>query len=246
MHPTGQFTVDNVTIWYDSQAFDVFEANLFDPDWLMAQGILTGAATGRSEAHFLHFAGRDMVLRHYRRGGLLGRVNPDCYVRTPAAKGRAAQEFQLLSWMRGQGLNVPRPIAARQVTKGLCYRADIIMERIPKARTLADHILESGLPETVWHDVGRSIGRMHKLGVHHSDLNCRNILLDESHTVWLVDFDKCERRVAGDWAQQNLARLRRSLQKLQRQHNATNWGVEDWRALIGGYYKDIESGQGLL
>lgn len=235
MAAIGKQTVDGRIVWYDSGVFPRFEPRLFNPDWLRANGHLTGTSTGRNEAYFLTFGDLQLVLRHYYRGGLIGRLVKDRFLRQPVAQSRAMREFTLLDWMREQGLPVPRPIAAQFTPVGPWYRADLLMERLPGTRTLADLLQNTALAPDIWGRVGDAIGQLHRAGVFHSDLNCRNILLDQLHRVWLIDFDKCARRAPGKWSAENLARLHRSLTKEKTQHPALHWCDEDWTALLRGH-----------
>ena len=248
MAPTGASIIKNVlelrlegtVVWHDSTAIESMEPRLFEPDWLRAMGHLRGSSQGRGDAHYLHFAGRDMVLRAYQRGGLVGKFNNDRYFYARVRSSRAMREFTLLDRMRTQGLPVPRPLAARLRTAGLFYRADLITERIPGACPLAEVLLERALQEGRWTAIGAVIRQMHSLGVDHSDLNCRNILLDAAERAWLIDFDNCKGRPPGGWMQRNLARLHRSLQKESGKHPNLNWTLQDWAALLRGYMAETE------
>lgn len=222
-------------IWHDADLLPGFQSDLFDPRWLARTGRLTGTSTGRNTAWFLRHDGRDMVLRHYWRGGMVGRIVKDLYLREPVDRSRAMREFTLLGWMRDQGLPVPRPVAARFSPLGPWYRADLLMERIPDTRPLADILAQASLLVGDWMRIGAVIARFHKAGVHHSDLNCRNILLDGTGGIWLIDFDKCERRPQGRWAQDNLQRLERSLLKEKGKVPGLHWTDPDWGALLEGY-----------
>lgn len=229
-------SADGQVIWYDSTLLPELEPRLFDPDWLRETAALTGQSTGRNTAWFLHHGGRRMVLRHYWRGGMVGRFIKDRYLRVPVRQSRAMREFTLLRWMQDQGLPVPRAIAARFCAAGPWYRADLLMEKIADSRTLADHLAKAPLPAPDWQRIGAVIARMHRLGVHHSDLNCRNILLDGKNQVWLIDFDKCDRRPSGEWTQANLDRLHRSLAKEKGKVPSLCWGEAEWLGLLAGYH----------
>lgn len=220
-------------IRYDGSVLDLFEPRLFDVAWLRSEGLYHGSSSGRGEAHFLNFGGRAMVLRPYRRGGMIGRFNRDLYFRTGLEQSRAFQEFSLLQSMRIDGLAVPRPIAVRVSPQGLFYRAALLTERIPDARPMEEVLREASLPVDVWQRVGAAIRRMHDASVDHTDLNCRNILIDSDAQVWLIDFDKCQKRPSGAWAQANLDRLERSLKKWPGLH----WQPCDWEALCAEYAK---------
>lgn len=223
-------------IWHDAALLPQMEPGLFDPDWLSRTGLLTGTSTGRNTAWFLNHQGRDMVLRHFWRGGMVGRIVKDRYWRAPVDQTRAMREFTLLDWMHGQGLPVPRPIAARVRLGLLSYRADLLMERIPNTTTLAETLTKTALPAATWARIGAVIARMHALGVDHSDLNCRNILMDDAGETWLIDFDKCARRQPGAWAQANLDRLERSLRKEKTKQPALYFTDPDFAALQDGYH----------
>lgn len=240
MQTTLMAKIDGQVIWHDTRILPQVTVQLFDVDWHRQQGGVLGSAAGRGCAHFLRFEGRDLVLRPFRRGGLIGKINADLYLRVGATSSRAFQEYTLLGWMRDHGLAVPRPVAARYVPVGLCYRADLITETIPNSRPLADVLQDKELPRSTWSKMGAVVRQMHALGVHHSDLNCRNILIDADMQVWLIDFDKCRRRQKGGWQAQNLARLKRSLVKENTKQPKMAWSDADWSALLDGYGRTSE------
>lgn len=235
MRTRSELRQDGSVIWFDSDVLQPMEPRLFDPDWLQSNGHHRGTSLGRNQAHFFSFAGYEMVLRQFQRGGLVGRVNRDLYLQTGHEKSRSLREFELLYWMREQGLPVPRPIAAKVDDQGLFYRAAIITERIPEARPAEELLRETPLPQELWREIGAVIRRMHDLHVFHSDLNCRNILLTPDEKVWLIDFDKGERRDTGNWTRANLDRLKRSLTKQKAKPCGFNWQEEDWSQLLAGY-----------
>lgn len=226
---------DGQAILYDPRFLPQITPRIFDLQWLRHNGHLTGSAPGRGQAQFLRVMGHDLVLRPYRRGGMMGRINTQFYLRLGAGRSRAFREFRLLDWMQARGLSVPRPVAARYATLGPLYRADLITERIAGARPLADLLHDATLPGAIWGRIGHCIGQMHALGVDHTDLNCRNILLDAQQKVWLIDFDKCRRRKNGAWKDANLARFRRSLDKETSLHPQLHWSDADWSGLMYGY-----------
>lgn len=235
MGTTSELHVEGAVIWYDATIFSPMEPRIFEPDWLRDQGNFRGSSLGRSEAHFLHYSDRDMVLRHFQRGGIVGKFIRDRYITTRIRNSRAMREFTLLDWMNTQGMLVPRPLAARHCPSGPFYRADLITERIPDARPLAEILLERALPERNWFTIGAAIGRMHSLRVYHADLNCRNILLDAGERAWLIDFDKCGMRAPGRWMKRNLSRLQRSFEKERHLRPGLKWAAEDWASLLSGY-----------
>lgn len=233
--PWRDLRLNGTVIRFDTSILPTLESNLFEVDWLRSNQVWQGCTKGRSQAHLFHYAGRDMVLRHFHRGGLIGRVNRDLYLRVGAADSRALREFDLLAEMYADGLPVPAPVAARYAPMGPFYRADIITQRIPNARPLQEVLGERTLSLQLWRAVGAGIRNMHDHGVYHSDLNCRNILLDTSDRVWFIDFDKCEKRPPGAWVHANLERLQRSLRKTKTSSPSLHWRDSDWLDLLAGY-----------
>ena len=221
--------------WFDPAFFTAMQAEHFQGAWWQAQHAVIGSSTGRNTAYFVQHGPHKLVLRHYYRGGFVGKLLHDQFWLQPVSQSRAMQEFQLLSWMREQGLAVPKPVAAHYRRTGLIYRADLLIELIPDSKDLAAILLSRPITTSEWHAIGATIAQMHALGVYHSDLNCRNIMLDGNGKVWLIDFDKCQRRHPGDWMAQNLARLLRSFNKEQQKLAGFNWQAADWQALLAGY-----------
>ena len=227
--------LNGTVIRFDESVLTTLDPNIFEPDWLRSNQHWQGSTQGRSQAHFFHLAGVDMVLRHFHRGGLIGRVNRDLYLRVNAAKSRALKEFDLLAEMHAEGLPVPLPVAAQFVPKGAFYRADIITQRIPNARPIQDVLFDVALSPDLWNEVGKGVRRLHDHKVFHSDLNCRNIMIDSDDAIWFIDFDKCEKRDPGTWMQANLDRLQRSLRKTAAGSKDVDWCDKDWDALLAGY-----------
>ncbi|WP_258240732.1 lipid IV(A) 3-deoxy-D-manno-octulosonic acid transferase [Pseudidiomarina homiensis] len=229
------------TIWYRQDRFGEFSAAFFSADYWRQQGQIKGAATGRSTAWFIASQPTDMLLRHYYRGGLVGKLNKDRFKREPVAVSRAMAEFELLLKLSERGLPVPEPLAARYVkAPGWGYRADILVAVIPTAKDVFKLLGERHLREQEWNTLGQAIRLLHEHRVYHSDLNCHNLMLDEAGKAWIVDFDKCGFREPGDWAQANLARLLRSfnkeLGKAKEAKQDFHWQeARDWPLLLAGY-----------
>jgi 3-deoxy-D-manno-octulosonic acid kinase len=182
---------------------------LFDPVQYGARATPV-AVGGRQAAWFVSADFGNGVLRHYRRGGLVARINRRAYFWHGEARTRSFAEFRLLADMYAAGLPVPRPLAAAYWRRGLVYRAAILIERIEGVRTLA-HCLR----EPVAQAVAQAIAAMHRHGIWHADLNAFNILIDGAGAAWLIDFDRGSKGALTPARRQaNLLRLRRSLQKV--------------------------------
>lgn len=228
--------------WYDSEVFANSTELSFSAEYWQQQQAVIGQSRGRNIAWFIRHNKLALVLRHYYRGGLIGKLVTDKFSYQTVLASRAMQEFNLLRYMRRCSLPVPRPLAAQYVRSGLSYRADIMLELITGSRDLAT-LLAAGTSLTAaqWQQLGAVIARFHQHGVYHSDLNCHNILLDSNGGFWLIDFDKCALRQTGDWQQANLARLLRSLQKEQGLHAGFAWQISQWPALLQGYKQQFNS-----
>ncbi|WP_137165375.1 3-deoxy-D-manno-octulosonic acid kinase [Salinimonas lutimaris] len=230
---TGHFTLVN------THFFDSVDKQMFLSEYWQQKHAITGQAKGRGTTFFIQpDAAQQWVLRHYRRGGLPGKLFSDQFLYTGLSRTRPFMELNLLYTMREAGLLVPEPIAAQVVRHGLIYRADLLSVRIPDAQDM-HHVLSRGpVGEAVWQAVGRQIRQMHDLNVYHHDLNIRNIMLDAQPQVWIIDFDRCYQRADGHWKPQNLARLYRSLVKESGRSPAFFWTEQDWAALKAGYHQD--------
>jgi 3-deoxy-D-manno-octulosonic-acid transferase len=232
--PVSQSQDNRTTIWTASdQIPGAGPHQAFDPPASEVQTLATGS--GRGQAQRLAIQGREVVLRHYRRGGLIARFNPDRYPRSAPRDSRGMREFSLLRWMSARGLPVPKPVAARHQSTGRHYTADIMVAMIPHTRNLVQRLVDAPLHEPQWLAVGRAIRLLHDAQVFHSDLNAHNLLLDRADKAWIVDFDKCEVRSGAQWKAANLARLKRSLRKERERLAHFHWQEGDWALLEAGY-----------
>jgi len=223
-------------VLYDADQLTDIDPRYFDAEALARDGLLHGSAQGRGTTHFVEIAGQDCVLRHYRRGGLVAGLLRDRYWRATLPESRAWREWHLLADLAVQGLPVPVPVAARVITSGPFYRADIIMQRLRDTHSLCQALEAGELTEAQWQAVGQCIRRFHNAGVYHADLNAHNILLNEKGEVWLIDFDKGEiRPEAREWQMANLDRLRRSLDKLTGLRTPFHFSEADWQQLMAGW-----------
>jgi 3-deoxy-D-manno-octulosonic acid kinase len=207
----------------------------FEPRYWIARGALRGQLAGRGQATLFEHAGRQYVLRHYRRGGMVARFNADRFLWTSEMRSRPVLEITLNLKLHAAGLPVPRPVAARYEREGLVYRADLITEYLPDTRSLAASLAEGEVGLQTWAAIGRCIRRFHDHGLCHADLNAHNILL-RGEEVMLVDFDRCTRRSPDLWRDANLARLRRSLDKLEDARPQRRFDEAQWHCLLAAWF----------
>ncbi|MFQ5937564.1 MAG: 3-deoxy-D-manno-octulosonic acid kinase [Acidiferrobacterales bacterium] len=228
--------LDCAHILYDAATVAKPQTLIFEPRELAQRGVLVGEASGRARVYFIRTDAGDWVLRHYRRGGVVANLLGDNYLWTGKAYTRAWREWRLLHRLWTQGLPVPRPVAARVTRRGFFYKADLITQRLMQTRSLAHKLRECTLVASGWTAIGVCIRRFHDAGLCHADLNAHNILLTEDYRTFLIDFDKSTLRTdAGSWRRANLARLRRSLIKLQSLSDAFHFSEQGWEALCNGY-----------
>lgn len=229
-----QCSLKQQMIWYDDQWVSEPLHDLFDVAYWHAEQKIIGSAKGRGTTWFVAMQHIEAALRHYRRGGLFGKVVSDQYWFQGWHKTRSYAEFHLLHYLREQGVNVPRPIAARAVKQGLFYQADLLSEKIANARDLVAILQENALAESQYIAIGKEIAKLHRAQVNHTDLNIHNILIDTSNTVWIIDFDKCYQQKGNSWKEANLQRLLRSFRKEQ-QRFGIFWQEPQWQHIVAGY-----------
>ncbi len=228
--------LDHTHILYDAELVTGPQILSFEPRELIERRALVGETGGRGRTYFIRIQGNDWVLRHYRRGGAIAPLLRDRYLWTGLERTRAWVEWRLLRELWLRGLPVPRPVAARVSRATLVYRADLITQRLADTRSLADMLKENALAQERWQAIGSCIRRFHEIGVDHGDLNAHNILLTPQDHVYLVDFDKSTvRRFTPTREHRNLARLRRSLNKLRSLSSGFHYSDSAWQALCAGY-----------
>ncbi len=223
-------------ILYDADCIEnPAELGFTSQNWA-ARSEITGFAEGRGTTFFVQHGGQDYVLRHYLRGGLIARWLNDRYLWTGLSRTRAWREWHMLAAMREKRLPVPAPVAARVQRKGVFYCADIMTLRIHQSQTLSDCLSQKPLNKEYWLALGKILRRFHELGVYHADLNANNILLDADKGFHLIDFDRGYfRKPAAGWQQANLARLRRSLDKIGAGLISFNFEEDNWQDMLQSY-----------
>ncbi len=184
--------------------------------------------------------GGHALVRSCRHGGLFRHVTRDWFVSRPF---RPFVELAVTAVARERGLPAPEVLAALVVRGiGPWYRGWLVTREIEGARNLWAALLEGiGGDEkrAVLGRVGRSLRLMHASGIDHADLNLRNILVRGDTPVpevFIIDFDKArlfDGAVPAVRARRNLRRLRRSVDKLDR--DRVRWQPRDWKVLLDAY-----------
>ena len=230
-------------ILYDQSIINQIAERHFTPDgWPHAEPVAGKLGSGgRGNTLFVGNVPKQFVLRHYVRGGLIGKLVRDRYVFSGEDATRSFAEWRMLAKMADAGLRVPRPAAARYLRRGTFYTADLITVRIPGVRPLSTVVAESARDAAFWSGLGAGIFEFHEAGVYHADMNAYNLQIDDQDRLWMLDFDKGRLRSPGPWQQQTLGRLHRSLKKVQSLDPRLHFRPEDWDALLDGYFRASRS-----
>lgn len=128
-------TEHNQICWYAEGAFRDPSPQLFDPAWWQNNRQVVGTSIGRGVTWFVKDESRHLVLRHYYRGGMVGKVVRDRFWFEGVESSRAMAEYTLLAKLCELGLPVPRPFGARMVKQGPCLSSATI-SLAPRIRSI--------------------------------------------------------------------------------------------------------------
>jgi 3-deoxy-D-manno-octulosonic acid kinase len=230
-------------ILYDTDILNQISPAAFTPSAWGSASVVGGElrSGGRGNTMIVSDGDNEFVLRHYRRGGLPGKLIRDTYFWAGEDATRSFREWRLLYKVHRMGLPVPRPVAAGYRRKGPFYTADLLTLRVPGIRSLAERILGTAESRSFWRGIGAGIHEFHEAGVYHADLNAYNVQVDPNNKVCLLDFDRGEMREPGVWRQKNIARLHRSLRKIRALDKRVVFGKAEWNELLEGYFNASRS-----
>lgn len=161
--------------------------------------------------------GLPVIVKRLTHGGLLAGVTRDRFL-TP---GRWRAALAAADYLRAHGVDTPEPLFAAWRRQGASVRGELGFRRVMDAVDAADHlfggadVLPGGWREAAG-AIGRTVGRLHALGVLHGDLNLMNFLLPAGGKVMILDLDKARltgRPLGRRACRRNLARLEHSVRK---------------------------------
>jgi len=214
----------------------------FEPDFWRQQDKILGQSRGRNITWFVGEKNKPMVLRHYYRGGLIGKLITDKYLFNGFKNTRAYQEYALLIELEKRQLPACRVVAAQVKKSGLYYRADLLMKMVDGGQDLVALLTKQTLDNTLWQEIGKTIAIFHQNGVYHADLNAHNILINKENKAWLIDFDRGEIKSSqGQWCQDNLERLLRSFNKELGQLPQFYFTMANWQTLLDAYQLQLDN-----
>ena len=215
-----------------------------DPGALFTEAGDSGSAgiKGRGKVAFLSIGGHEFVRKHYSRGGWVRKLVRDQYAYTGIRRTRMAREFELLNSLRDLGLPVPEPVAIRCLRPSpITYSGDLVTARIQDAESLGTRLRRQPLPPQTWAGIGATIGRFHRHGVYHADLNIENILLGNDAGIYLLDFDRGRfvRLFKRFRIGKNMDRLLRSLHKEAARSWVFHFSTQDWKTLVRHHREEL-------
>ncbi len=164
--------------------------------------------------------GTELFARISRRGGLMRLLSKDLYL---GMYPRALRELAVTTEARDRGIAVAEPLGAViELVAPLVHRSIFLTRAMPGMtlwellRTDDDPLVREHLIE----QARNAIDTMHRLGLFHADLNLQNLFVTMAHEsfgVAILDLDKARflrSPLPARLRARNLARLRRSVQKL--------------------------------
>lgn len=211
---------------------------------LLERGGVQEASTfqGRAKLGFLRMEdGGTALVRPYRHGGMLRHLTRGLFFTWPP---RPFIELAMTEEVCRRGISTLEILAACvERVCGPIYRGWLVTRELLGARdlwsVLQDDFLDAGGKKALLESVARTLRRMHRRGVYHGDLNLKNILVRreaDQFNSYIIDFDKARLfpgEVPAEMAQKNVARLHRSVGKLDPQRRYLS--QSDWDLLIGRY-----------
>ncbi len=139
-----------------------------------------------------------VVIKHYRRGGLVHFFVKQTYLRR--GKTRCRLEYEMLDKVRRIGVGAPRPVAYASRGK-LIYRCWLVTREVPSHKTLAA-LSMSDLNRAVYliEPIVRAVDRLIQNRILHVDLHPGNVLVDPDDRTYLIDFDRAGSYRSGEKA----------------------------------------------
>ena len=209
--------------------------------------LVNGRSAGREDSGFHGRAklalirmenGAGALVRRYCHGGVLRHITGEIFSTWPP---RPFRELAITEAARRRGVPTVEILAAGvDRVWGPFYRGWLITREIQGARDLWAALQEDSFARrALLEAAARVIRRMHRQGIYHGDLNLKNILIrreDGELKSYVIDFDKAKffpGGVPAGKARRNLARLRRSIGKLDPQGRYLSGA--DWEDLVGLY-----------
>lgn len=129
-----------------------------------------------------------VVIKFYRRGGLLRHVMRDTYLRSGQA--RSTTEYAMLKKAKELGISCPEPLVWA-MRGGLFYKAFLVTREIENQQSLVALCQDNtALCSEALYKTAAQVTLLIKNRIHHVDLHPGNVLVDDHGNVHIIDFDK--------------------------------------------------------
>ena len=144
---------------------------------------------GRGEVYFIDCNNNKLVLKEYNRGGLIRYFTKNKYLYLGLKRTRPFKEFLMLKKMHELELPVPRPVSIKLSISGFYYTGKIITEEVLNTVNLKKIIISKKINNQIISNIISVLRNLIQNNIFHSDLNINNILIDESLSIYIIDFD---------------------------------------------------------
>jgi 3-deoxy-D-manno-octulosonic acid kinase len=180
------------------------------------------------------------VVRRLTHGGLLAPLTGRRFLRVGLP--RPFNELRVAERLRELGVPTPAVLAAVIYRSGPFYRGEVARRALENATDLAGCLFGEGLDVArrleAMEAAGGLVGRMHRVGLVHPDLNLRNILIEwtvTKPTAHILDLEKCRFARLGPLRRRRmLARLQRSARRFEEESGDTI-SAEGWKRFRKAY-----------
>ena len=172
---------EEITFHVDDNIFNVHSANYAYQ--------FKAKKIGRGEVYFIDCNNNKLVLKEYNRGGLIRYFTKNKYLYLGLKRTRPFKEFLMLKKMHELELPVPRPVSIKLSISGFYYTGKIITEEVLNAVNLKKIIISKKINNQIISNIISVLRNLIQNNIFHSDLNINNILIDESLSIYIIDFD---------------------------------------------------------
>jgi tRNA A-37 threonylcarbamoyl transferase component Bud32 len=212
---------------------DILSFLLPDPDRLFEFGetIQSAWQSAATDKTVVNLGGKKYFLKRYNCLGIGYRL-----------KNIFRNSRALKSWWAGWkflelGLPTPTPIVCLEKRHFRSLdRAYLLLELLDGANSLLDiwNDLNGEQRRNVLVLLGNEIGKMHRFGLLHGDLNWRNILVRETFNapeIFLVDLDGCRffKKVSSELANRDMNHFFRDLQRKDTAEEERSYFMQAWK-----------------
>jgi len=195
-----------------------------------------GAPSSLSGRTNLRIIAPDMVVRLLMHGGLFRHITGWRFL----SADRTLRELEVSSYLASHGIPTPEILAVRIARQGWFLRIEVISRLVPDATDLLTYLQETRDDSREFmRKAGALVRRMHDLGVYHNDLHIKNLLLDVSGDLWILDLDKAWRfeSLPEFMKRLNVKRFIRSVKKWHGKGRITLPGA--WELCFKAGYEEI-------